>query len=224
MDPESEAPAPTKKLRARKPLTAEELCTRGYARLDRHRKADARADFLQATTLDPQYELAWVGLALAAADETMQRDSLRKVLEINPENEQARGWLEQLDRLQEIRSRPPLAAIQPVVQSRPTQASATYYRPPTPPSSQGPSGKAMMIIAGGLLLLIIGMFWSMGVSRSLTPTPIPYSAPRATVRAVPTSGPVRRTGAVCNDGSISSATGSGACSRHDGVDHWLYSK
>ena len=31
-----------------------------------------------------------------------------------------------------------------------------------------------------------------------------------------------RTGAVCRDGWISSATGRGACSHHGGVDHWLY--
>lgn len=31
-----------------------------------------------------------------------------------------------------------------------------------------------------------------------------------------------RVGAVCNDGWISSATGSGACSWHGGVNHWLY--
>lgn len=31
----------------------------------------------------------------------------------------------------------------------------------------------------------------------------------------------RRTGAVCNDGTSSSATGSGACSSHGDVDHWL---
>lgn len=29
-----------------------------------------------------------------------------------------------------------------------------------------------------------------------------------------------RTGAVCNDGTSSSATGSGACSGHGGVDYW----
>jgi hypothetical protein len=32
----------------------------------------------------------------------------------------------------------------------------------------------------------------------------------------------KRVGAICNDGWQSSATGSGACSQHDGVDHWLY--
>jgi hypothetical protein len=31
-----------------------------------------------------------------------------------------------------------------------------------------------------------------------------------------------RSGAICNDGSRSYATGSGACSHHGGVDHWVY--
>ena len=30
-----------------------------------------------------------------------------------------------------------------------------------------------------------------------------------------------RIGAVCNDGTTTSATGSGACSHHGGVDHWI---
>lgn len=34
------------------------------------------------------------------------------------------------------------------------------------------------------------------------------------------SGP--RIGAICRDGWRSQATGSGACSHHGGVDHWLY--
>lgn len=32
----------------------------------------------------------------------------------------------------------------------------------------------------------------------------------------------KRIGAVCNDGTTSTATGSGACSSHGGVDHWIY--
>lgn len=32
-----------------------------------------------------------------------------------------------------------------------------------------------------------------------------------------------RTGAICRDGWVSQATGSGACSHHGGVDHWVYS-
>ena len=31
-----------------------------------------------------------------------------------------------------------------------------------------------------------------------------------------------RTGAVCNDGTTSTATGSGACSHHGGVKYWTY--
>jgi hypothetical protein len=31
-----------------------------------------------------------------------------------------------------------------------------------------------------------------------------------------------RCGAVCNDGTTSSATGGGACSRHGGVSQWTY--
>lgn len=30
-----------------------------------------------------------------------------------------------------------------------------------------------------------------------------------------------RVGAICNDGWQSSATGSGACSHHGGVNHWI---
>jgi hypothetical protein len=32
----------------------------------------------------------------------------------------------------------------------------------------------------------------------------------------------KRTGAICEDGWKSSATGRGACSHHGGVDYWLY--
>ncbi len=32
--------------------------------------------------------------------------------------------------------------------------------------------------------------------------------------------PGKRSGAVCKDGTSSTATGSGACSGHGGVDHW----
>lgn len=31
-----------------------------------------------------------------------------------------------------------------------------------------------------------------------------------------------RIGAKCKDGTITTATGSGACSNHGGVDYWLY--
>jgi hypothetical protein len=47
--------------------------------------------------------------------------------------------------------------------------------------------------------------------------PAPVAAPTYTA---PTTG--ARTGAICNDGTSSTATGSGACSHHHGVAYWTY--
>lgn len=35
------------------------------------------------------------------------------------------------------------------------------------------------------------------------------------------SDPCERVGAICNDGTRSTATGSGACSHHGGVKEWI---
>ena len=43
-----------------------------------------------------------------------------------------------------------------------------------------------------------------------------------TILILSSCGRGKRVGAVCNDGSRSSATGSGACSHHGGVDYWIY--
>lgn len=51
------------------------------------------------------------------------------------------------------------------------------------------------------------------------PTPTPVPQPIAQPAPSSSGG---RTGAVCRDGTTSSATGRGACSHHGGVDHWLY--
>lgn len=48
-----------------------------------------------------------------------------------------------------------------------------------------------------------------------TPTPQPPPAAAS-------GGSGTKTGAICNDGSASSATGSGACSHHGGVAYWTY--
>lgn len=57
-----------------------------------------------------------------------------------------------------------------------------------------------------------------------TATPKPVVVIEPTVKSAPTivvqSSGVR-VGAICRDGSRSSATGRGACSHHGGVDHWL---
>lgn len=49
-----------------------------------------------------------------------------------------------------------------------------------------------------------------------------YVAPTPAPEPVQRSSSGARTGAVCNDGSTSTATGRGACSHHDGVDYWTY--
>jgi uncharacterized protein YraI len=58
-----------------------------------------------------------------------------------------------------------------------------------------------------------------------TSTPKPTAIPKPTVAPKPTAAAVFsgvRVGAVCRDGTRSSATGRGACSHHGGVEHWLY--
>jgi type IV secretory pathway VirB10-like protein len=54
------------------------------------------------------------------------------------------------------------------------------------------------------------------------PTPQPTEAPAQPALPVQAPSTGERTGAVCNDGTTSMATGSGACSHHHGVNHWLY--
>ena len=58
----------------------------------------------------------------------------------------------------------------------------------------------------------------------VTNTPLP-APPTNTPLPPPTETPVQervRTGAQCNDGTTSDATGRGACSSHDGVKCWFY--
>lgn len=57
-------------------------------------------------------------------------------------------------------------------------------------------------------------------TKEPTHTPGPTREPKPT--AAPAPGGGQRIGAICRDGTRSSATGSGACSGHGGVDHWIY--
>jgi hypothetical protein len=52
-----------------------------------------------------------------------------------------------------------------------------------------------------------------------TAVPRPTAAPKPAVVPAPSGG---RVGAICRDGTRSSATGRGACSHHGGVAQWLY--
>ena len=55
------------------------------------------------------------------------------------------------------------------------------------------------------------------------PEPEPTSEPTAEPEPEEEESEPVRVGAICRDGSESSATGSGACSHHGGVDHWIMS-
>lgn len=61
---------------------------------------------------------------------------------------------------------------------------------------------------------------SITLASSPTPTPAPTPTPIPT--PTPPPGGRFRIGATCNDGTLSSATGSGACSSHGGVACWRY--
>lgn len=62
-------------------------------------------------------------------------------------------------------------------------------------------------------------------ARTLTDAPLPTQVPTALPAIVPTQPPAAayRIGATCADGTRSTATGSGACSRHGGVQCWQMS-
>jgi competence protein ComEC len=62
---------------------------------------------------------------------------------------------------------------------------------------------------------------SLDLSLNRTPTPSPSPAPSPSPS--PNPGGRFRIGAVCRDGTLSNATGSGACSSHGGVACWRYS-
>lgn len=57
------------------------------------------------------------------------------------------------------------------------------------------------------------------IARSPSAT---YTPSTPSSQSPPATTPRGRTGAICNDGSSSKATGSGACSHHGGVAYWTY--
>lgn len=59
------------------------------------------------------------------------------------------------------------------------------------------------------------------VGTYVAPPTAPATVPQTTT-APTTQSSGARTGAICNDGSSSTATGKGACSHHGGVSYWLY--
>ena len=81
--------------------------------------------------------------------------------------------------------------------------------------AHGQTGRSLSCIE---LHPVIGI--SLGSSPTPTPAPTPAPTPTPTPAPTPTA---TRVGATCKDGTSSTATGSGACSSHDGVLCWKYS-
>ena len=69
--------------------------------------------------------------------------------------------------------------------------------------------KKLLLTMGLAVIVIIGM-------QSCTPEPCPPGPCDAScINSY-------KSGAMCNDGTTSSSTGSGTCSGHNGVNYWLH--
>jgi hypothetical protein len=80
-------------------------------------------------------------------------------------------------------------------------------------------GKAVAAILGAGLLLAY-----CSAEETVPPPASPLQQRLGQISRGEDPGPSSyRTGAICEDGTRSSATGSGACSRHGGVARWRYS-
>lgn len=64
------------------------------------------------------------------------------------------------------------------------------------------------------LLLLVVISLSISCAKDTSPTPSSSGTDCQTDQS-------KRRGALCKDGSTSTATGQGACSGHGGVDRWL---
>jgi len=78
-----------------------------------------------------------------------------------------------------------------------------------------------LIILVLIALVVISSYQA--CNNGENPTSPTYSSSPTESSSSGTSGdcPNGRSGAVCNDGTTSTATGSGACSHHGGVKYWL---
>jgi CheY-like chemotaxis protein len=75
------------------PASHNELLRQGIAAAKQGDRARARALLLEATELEPGYELAWLWLASVAEDRQDTAYYLERALAINPDDERALSWL-----------------------------------------------------------------------------------------------------------------------------------
>lgn len=74
----------------------------GIDALNEGRKGEARQLLAAAIREDPRNETAWLGLAYAVEEEERYIDCMRRVLLINPQNEQAKIAVEKFERSQKL--------------------------------------------------------------------------------------------------------------------------
>src|SRR5437016_3329546 len=128
---------------------AKQLLQQGIAAAKAGQPAEARQLLQQAVRSDPSSEAAWLWLSSVAKDDQERIFCLKKLLEINPNNENAIKGLQQLGVGPEPRTPP----------ARPASGIRKLNTPiPTPPPTAGP-------ISGSIS------------TRMPTPTPTPSEPP-----------------------------------------------
>jgi hypothetical protein len=108
---------------------------------------------------------------------------------------------------------PLLARIEPPFVSPPPAASPTLA--PTMTAVPTPIATATVALEPTATAVVIPP------TATQIAVPPPSSGEKPWCPVPPSTGFGRRTGAICNDGTTSTATGSGACSRHGGVRCWI---
>lgn len=89
-------------------------------------KVRARPLLIEITELEPENEAAWMWRASVSLTPKDAAWCLNKVLAINPDNKQARDWIEKIRSMQQ-------AAAPPAPVTRPLTAPAGYVAPPPDP-------------------------------------------------------------------------------------------
>jgi tetratricopeptide (TPR) repeat protein len=167
-------------------LTAEELLQRGIAAAREKRHGEARHCLQQALALDPLNEDAWLCLARITNAPRSALAYFSQVLDINPQNQQARdGFIEARAKLMG-KSEPPLASspTEPGPASSSTLANlADFFKSRSPLFG--------WIALALLALVLVANGWATGLGQAAWDQWIATSTPTPTATPVPTPTPTK---------------------------------
>lgn len=76
-------------------------------------RESGRRLLIEILRADPQNEQAWLWLAITFRDPEKRRESLERVLKLNPDNQQAKKLLQKLDEIQQSKESEPVKESQP---------------------------------------------------------------------------------------------------------------